>query len=355
MPRLTFTNLSGSDIAVGNADGYGKSFSIPVAGAVVDFTGVQLESCGPQLDALKTALKVTWVKAENPLVSDDLEILSGSPSSFTLTAAEVIAAKSANSVHAAFIGSVGRARLLLDTGTGDTTVTAVTGGVGGNSLTITMTGDATATVRITRVANDFTILYNSGVSTMTNVTTAINALTGADKLIEVVTANLGTGATVLTAVADDFVKTPLASGTATGNTFPGAFVSPARARNLRVTLSAGWDAGDVTVYGTNQHNMAISETFTTGSGVIRVGAKIFMTVTSATKALYGTHLTANAVIGTGDVIGVAANVVGATAILYVDGTAQIPTMDTTNDSYTMSGGTIPDASRSFILLCSVNP
>ena len=104
MPRMTFTNLLGSDISVGNATGYGKSFVIPVAGCVVDFTGVQLESTQPQLDVAKTAGQLSWVKAENPNMSDDLEILAGSPSRPAMISVGPIAAKSATSVHASVQG-----------------------------------------------------------------------------------------------------------------------------------------------------------------------------------------------------------------------------------------------------------
>ena len=355
MPRLTFTNLLGSDIVVGNADGYGKSFTIPPAGSVVDFTGLQLESCGPQLDIAKTKGYVSWVKSENPNVSDDLEILAGSPSRPAMLSVGPVAAKSATSVHAVLIGSVGRARLLLDTGSGDTTVTAVTGGAAGNSITISLTGDATATVRISRIGTAFTILYNSATSTMTNLTTAINALTGADKLIEVVTANLGTGATVLTAAADDFVLTSLAGGSDTGNTFPGAFTNPDVPRNLRVTMAANWNAGDITVTGTNQLNTVISETFTTGSGVVRVGVKAFKTVTGATKASYGTHLTANASIGSGDTIGIPFDVVDAVGFCYVGVTVEAGGV-TINPTYnTFVPGTTTPSATTYTVLCNVNP
>jgi hypothetical protein len=97
---MTFTNLLGSDISVGNSTGYGKSFLIPVAGAVVDFTGVQLESTEPQLDAMKNAGFLTWVKSDNPNMSDDLEILTTSPSRVLMTDAAVVVAKGATAVHA---------------------------------------------------------------------------------------------------------------------------------------------------------------------------------------------------------------------------------------------------------------
>lgn len=113
MPRLTFTNILGSDVTVGN-DGFGKSFTIPSTGLVVDFSGVQLESCAGQLDALKAAGHISWVKTENPNVSDELEILSGA-SRAALVPALVPAAKSATAIHADIRG--------------DTAITAVTTGL----------------------------------------------------------------------------------------------------------------------------------------------------------------------------------------------------------------------------------
>ena len=259
------------------------------------------------------------------------------------------AAKSATSIHAALIGSVGRARLLLTAGSGDTTVTAVTGGAAANALTITMTGDATPTVRITRVGNDFTILYNTTVSTMTQVTTAINALAGADKLIEVVTANLGTGATVLSAPGSDIAKTNLASGSDTGNTFPGPITQPDFPRNLRVTVAANWDAGNITVNGTSQFDIAQSEVFV-GTVGVKVGLKIFKTVTSITKASYGTHLTANASVGDGDLLGVAHDIQDAVGIGYVAGVGEAVTVDPVLDTVTFTtapNGTVRSALLNF--------
>jgi hypothetical protein len=104
MPRITFTNVLGSDLSVGNADGYGKSFTIPAAGSVVDFTGAQLESVGPQLELLKGKGYVTFSVDQNPTIADNLEVLSGVPKCL-LVPAVVPAAKSATAVHAAVAGN----------------------------------------------------------------------------------------------------------------------------------------------------------------------------------------------------------------------------------------------------------
>lgn len=106
MPRLTFTNLAGRDIAVGNGPlGVGQSFTIPVAGLTKDLSGAALEDLAPQLDALRTAGSVTWVSAQNPNVSDDLEVLSGAGSAMVLPVITNPAAKSATAVHASLAGN----------------------------------------------------------------------------------------------------------------------------------------------------------------------------------------------------------------------------------------------------------
>jgi hypothetical protein len=104
MPRLTFTNVIGQAVAVGNADGYGKSFTIPTTGLVVDLTGGQLASAQPQLDSLKSRGYITWVMAQDPNVSDELEVMSGVPQAVLLPAV-VPAAKSATAVHASVLAT----------------------------------------------------------------------------------------------------------------------------------------------------------------------------------------------------------------------------------------------------------
>lgn len=247
MPRLTFINILGSDIPVGNADGYGKSFTIPAAGAVVDFTGMQLESCGPQLDIAKTKGWISWVKSENPNVSDDLEILAGSPSRSTIIPALVPAAKSATGVHAAIRG--------------DTSIAAVTTGL----------------------------------------------------------------------------------------------TNPAIPRNASSTTGASWDGGNTVVVGTSQFNAAQTETIINVAGTTVYGAKIFKTVTSINHTVLGTDAggTNTYSVGTGDKLGVAYNIVDATALLFVDGVAEAATVDITNDAYVATS--VPNGTKSFVLVCSVNP
>jgi hypothetical protein len=104
-------------------------------------------------------------------------------------------------------------------GSFDSILRAVTGGTAGNGITVALTGDSApaAGVTISRVLLAFVIHYESGVSTIGNVETAIAALAGADDLIEVKTA--GTGATVLTAVGDNIAAVALTGGVA-GFTLP---------------------------------------------------------------------------------------------------------------------------------------
>jgi hypothetical protein len=104
MPRLVFTNTAGSDIAVGNADGYGKSFNIPTTGTTVSLTGGQLSSSTPQLESLKAKGYISWVLSQDPAVTDELELMSGVPQAL-LVPAVVPAAKSATAVHASVLAT----------------------------------------------------------------------------------------------------------------------------------------------------------------------------------------------------------------------------------------------------------
>lgn len=108
----------------------------------------------------------------------------------------------------------------------DTVVQAMTEGVDGNIISLQLIGDSAggAGVAIDVVYSydgdgvltgiAVTIHYESGVSTVANVEAAITALLGPDAVIAVKTA--GTGATVLTAVGDDFVATLLTGGSTLG-------------------------------------------------------------------------------------------------------------------------------------------
>jgi len=189
MPRLTFTNILGSDIAVGNADGYGKSFTIPAAGLVVDFTGVQLESCGPQLDVAKTKGYISWVKVENPNVSDDLEILAGSPSRPAMLSIGPVAAKSATSVHASMQGDAVGAQVVTTGITSPVTprnLRCVFGATwDGGAVTVTGTNQANAAITEVFTGTNTTIVGAKAFKTVTRIaypaggtgTTGTNTLT----------------------------------------------------------------------------------------------------------------------------------------------------------------------------------
>lgn len=87
------------------------------------------------------------------------------------------------------------------------TVLTTTDLAGGATVTIQLTADGVGAGSLTRVGNAFTFHFASGVTTVANFETAVNALAGADALIDVLTP--GTGASIL-AAGDVLVATPLA-------------------------------------------------------------------------------------------------------------------------------------------------
>ena len=96
----------------------------------------------------------------------------------------------------------------------DAVLEAHTGGVAGNDWKVVMVGDsgvgAGVTVNVNAGTKTVTIHYESGVSTVADVNTAITALAGADDVVDVKTA--GTGATVLTSPNDNVGVTNLEGG-----------------------------------------------------------------------------------------------------------------------------------------------
>jgi len=139
---------------------------------------------------------------------------------------------------------------------------------------------------------------------------------------------------------------PAIAGSAVSNAFTVA--SPAHARNLRVTMDALWDGGDVTVHGTDQLDAAQSEVFLAGTNVVRVGTKVFKTVTSASKGAVGLDA-ATASIGTGDKLGAGLDPTG--ALLFASGVAEAGTFDAANLAFTPT--TIPTGSVDYTLLMNV--
>ncbi len=95
----------------------------------------------------------------------------------------------------------------------NTVLQAHTPGVAGNIITVALVGDSAPAggVTIARTGTAFIIHYESGVSTVSDVETAVTALAGANDLIDVKTG--GTGATVLTAPGDNHAATNLSAGT----------------------------------------------------------------------------------------------------------------------------------------------
>lgn len=241
MPRITFTNVVGQDVAVGNADGYGKSFVIPPAGLVVDMSGVQLTSAQPQLEALKGKGYITFVVAQDPNVSDELELLSGVPQ-VVMVPAVVPLAKSVTAVHA------------------------------------------------------------------------------------------------------------VVAGNAPANLFPGPITNPNTPRNLSADAAVGYDGGALTVVGTSQFDKAQTEVIVPVPNSTVYGTKIFKTVTSITKATVGAAA-ATVSVGTGDKIGVLYNVSNSTGVVWVDGVAELATVDPVADAWTPS--TLPNGTRSFIAQLNV--
>lgn len=260
------------------------------------------------------------------------------------------AAPSTTAVHAAYAANTADTKAELDLGglAGgdlDTVIEATTAGLDGNSITVALTGDSAPAggVSIARVGTTFIIHYESGVSTVGDVETAITGLAGADDLFGVKTG--GTGATVLTAPADNFAATALAGGLDHEN-FPGAFTSPVVPRNLSVTFAAGWDGGNVVVTGTDPADQALTETFTAAAGTTVLGVKVFKTVTSATKATAGASGD-GASIGTGKKLWISGvTMTQAIGILTVDGVSETATWDTTYNAVTPAT-LAPNASRAF--------
>jgi hypothetical protein len=129
--------------------------------------------------------------------------------------------------------------------------------------------------------------------------------------------------------------------------FPGPFTAPDVARNLRVTFSADWDGGDVTVTGTDQFGAPVSEIFAAGDDEAVVGEKIFATVTGATKETPAGVTGNGASIGTGDIVGLPVAVADGVALGFVAGVPEEVTIDETYHAFTPT--TTPSATTYLIL------
>ena len=132
------------------------------------------------------------------------------------------------------------------------------------------------------------------------------------------------------AKADNAVHADFAGNNASNN-FPGPFTNPTTPRNVTVKAAGGYDGGDVTIIGTDQFGAAVTEVITPSAGGTVVGAKIFKTVTSATKAAVGANAAA-ARIGTGDVHGLTSHLLAPAGACAVDGLTEAATWKTAASS-----------------------
>ncbi len=137
----------------------------------------------------------------------------------------------------------------------------------------------------------------------------------------------------------------------TSAAFPGPFTDPDVPRNLRVTFSASWDGGDVTVTGTDQFDNVIQEVFADVAGTAVVGTKIFKTVTGATKQTPAGVAGNGASIGTGDKIGTPYELADTTALLLVGTTPEAVTVTATTGAHGFTPTTTP-ADTTYLLLAN---
>lgn len=131
--------------------------------------------------------------------------------------------------------------------------------------------------------------------------------------------------------------------------FPGPFTNPAQPRNVTCTFEALWDAGNITVTGTDQFDVAQTEVIVANAGAAVLGTKIFKTVTAAAKGAVGAAKTVS--IGTGDKIGVTSNLVENLGLLFVDRVAEAVTVDAAVEGFTPT--TAPNGAKVFQLLANV--
>ena len=136
------------------------------------------------------------------------------------------------------------------------------------------------------------------------------------------------------------------------NNFPGPFTNPDVPRNITATFHATWDGGDVTVVGTDALGRAQTEVLSSNPGATEAGVKIFAPVTSATKDTEGVA-PAGASLGTGPVLGVAADITDTSGMLMVGATPEAVTIDATNDSFAPTSA--PNGARDYTVLLNVAP
>jgi hypothetical protein len=142
------------------------------------------------------------------------------------------------------------------------------------------------------------------------------------------------------------------AGNDASNDYPGPFTDPDVPRNVTATFAASWDGGDVTVVGTDQFGAAQSEVLASNAGGSTTGAKVFKTVTSATKGAVGSAAD-TASIGTGTVLGLGVRLLGLTGnLLFADGVGEAGTWDVANSS--VDPTTAPNASVAYVAMVKLS-
>jgi len=189
MPRLVFTNVFASDLAIGNSpEGFARGFVIPAAGLTRDISGEHLEQLAPQLDAHRSAGRITWVQSQNPSVSDQMEVLSGAGRA-SLIATVAYAAKSATAIHAGLAGNAALAFPGPFTNAANPRNANTVCGVGYDGGNVNLVGtdffDLAQTETIAGVASATT----QGVKIWKTITSATRTVVGASAA----TVSLGTG------------------------------------------------------------------------------------------------------------------------------------------------------------------
>lgn len=120
-------------------------------------------------------------------------------------------------------------------------------------------------------------------------------------------------------------------------------------RNVECAFGSTYDGGNVTVSGTNQFGVAITEVIVLSAGATVAGVKIFKTVTGFSYAGggVGTHGTNTLSVGIGTKLGVSKVMFTDDLKVLVAGVLDAATVDKTNSAFTPSGSNLPNASKTF--------
>lgn len=122
-------------------------------------------------------------------------------------------------------------------------------------------------------------------------------------------------------------------------------------RNLQYAFPASWDGGNIVVVGTNAQGNTITETAVAVANSTVVGSQAFATVTSAAKTAVGAT-SGVATIGTGNALGVAAQLANANAVMFADNAAEPATISTTNNTFTPTVS-VPNGSVNYALVANL--